>query len=222
MKKTAVFIIIVLFFWSCDSSMFSGKLNEGVITYNLEYLDDGSEKPIIELLPTDMTITFKKHYSIQVVEGWMGIFRIAGIRHNKENTKTALLEIMADKYIYTVRGKGEAFGFNPMKGKKIKFEDETKEIAGYNCKKAVVTWENKTFDVYYTDEIKIEDPNWNNPYPEIDGVLMEYQIDMFGIRTQITAKSVEEKDIEEETFDIPADYKKVSKKEMEDVINKLM
>jgi len=222
MKKTAVFIIIVLFFWSCDSSIFSGKLNEGIITYNLKYLDDKNEKPIIDLLPTDMTITFKKHFSLQVVEGWMGIFRIAGIRHNKENTKTALLKIMADKYIYTVGGNGEAFGFNPMKGKKIDFVDETKLIAGYTCKKAVVTWEGKTFDVYYTDEIKIEDPNWNNPYSEIDGVLMEYQIDMFGIRTQITAKSVEEKDIETETFDIPADYKKVSKKEMEDVINNLM
>ncbi len=222
MKKTAVFIIIVLFFWSCDSSIFSGKLSEGIITYSLEYLDDENETPIIDLLPTEMTITFQKNYSIQVVEGWMGIFRIAGIRHNKENSKTALLKIMADKYIYTVSGDGEAFGFNPMKGKKITYEKETKIIAGYTCKKATVKWNNETYEVYYTNEIKINDPNWNNPYSEIDGVLLEYQIDMFGIRTQITAEKVEEKDIEDETFDIPADYKKVSKKEMEDVINKLM
>jgi len=222
MKKTAVFIIIVLFFWSCDSSIFSGKLNEGIITYSLEYLDDENETPIIDLLPTEMTITFKKKYSIQVVEGWMGIFRIAGIRHNKENSKTALLKIMADKYIYTVSGDGEAFGFNPMKGKQITYEKETKIIAGYTCKKATVKWNNETYEVYYTNEIKINDPNWNNPYSEIEGVLLEYQIDMFGIRTQITAEKVEEKDIEDEVFDIPADYKKVNKKEMEDVINKLM
>lgn len=222
MKKTALFIIIVLFFFSCDSSFFSGKLKEGVIIYDLEYLEDENDKPIIDLLPSEMTIQFKKGYSLQVVEGWMGIFRIAGIRHIKENSKTALLKIMADKYIYTVEGSGEAFGFNPMKGKKITYKKETKLIAGYTCKKATVTWNNKIFDVFYTNEIKINDPNWNNPYPEIDGILLEYQIDMFGIRTQITAKTVEEKDVEVEVFDIPADYKKVSKKEMEDVINKLM
>ena len=97
-----------------------------------------------------------------------------------------------------------------------------KEIAGYVCKKAKVTWDDLSFDVFYTDEIKITDPNWNNPFNEIDGVLLQYQFDMFGIKTKITAETVEKIDVEDETFDIPADYKTVTKAEMEDVINQLM
>lgn len=222
MKKAAILILIILSFWSCNSDLFSGKLKEGVINYKVEYLDDENEKPIISMLPTEMTIKFKKGYSIQEVEGWMGVFRMAGIRHIKDESKTALLKILADKYLYSVKGGQDAFGFDPMKDKKIEYSTETKIIAGYNCKKATVTWDTLKFDVFYTEEIKIQDPNWNNPFGEIDGVMLQYQVDMFGIKTKITAESVENIDIDDEAFDIPDDYKNVSKKEIEDVINNLM
>ncbi len=222
MKRYIIIITVLVLFVSCDSSIFSGKLKEGTIDYKLEYLDDANEKPIISLLPTEMKIQFKKGYYLQSVEGWMGIFRMAGVNDVNAKKKSALLKIMNKKYLYQVDGNSEGFGFNPMKDKKIEFTEETKEIAGYKCKKANVTWGSYTFSVYYTDEIKIDEPNWNNPFPEIDGVLLEYQYEMFDIKTKVTATGVIKEKVPSEVFEIPEGYKNVSKKEMEDVINDLM
>jgi len=222
MKRLIIIITVLTLFTACDSSIFSGKLNEGTIDYKLEYLDDANEKPIISLLPTEMKIQFKKGYYLQSVEGWMGIFRMAGVNDVKAKKKSALLKIMNKKYLYQVDGNSEGFGFNPMKDKKIELTNETKEIAGYKCKKANITWNGYNFSIFYTDEIRIDEPNWNNPFPEIDGVLLEYQYEMFDIKTKVTATTVKKEDIADETFEIPAGYKNVSKKEMEDVINDLM
>jgi len=222
MKRYIIIITVLFLFVACDSSIFSGKLKEGTIEYKLEYLDDANEKPIISLLPTEMKIQFKKAYYLQSVEGWMGVFRMAGVNNVNAKKKSALLKMMNKKYLYQVDGNSEGFGFNPMKDKKIEYTEEIKEIAGYKCKKANITWNDYKFAIYYTDKIKIDEPNWNNPFPEIKGVLLEYQYEMFNIKTKVTAISVIKEDIEDEIFEIPADYKNVSKKEMEDVINDLM
>lgn len=222
MKKLIVIFTIIALLNACDSGIFSGKLKQGVIQYKLEYLDDPNENPIISLLPTEMEIIFKDGFFLQEVKGWMGVFRMAGINNKKTGTKSALLKLMNKKYLYQVDKNTEGFGFNPMKNKKIEFTDEVKEIAGYKCKKAKITWEELNIDVFYTTEIKIDEPNWNNPFPEIEGVLLEYQYDMFDIKTKVTATAVLQEEIENTAFEIPTGYKNVSKKEMEDVINELM
>jgi GLPGLI family protein len=222
MKKLLLLILSIFILYSCDSGIFSGKLKEGIIKYKLEYFDNPENMAIISVLPTEMEVKFKPNHYLQSVDGWMGIFRMAGYNNMDKNQKTALLKMMNKKYIYQVTGETGGFGFDPMAGKKLEFTNETKEIAGYKCKKVKVTWKDKKFDIYYTTKIKIEDPNWNNPFPEIDGVLMEYQISMFGINTKITATQVTKQNIPDEDFIVPAGYKNVSKKEMEDVINKLM
>jgi len=207
-----------------NSSLFKKKeINEGVITYDIEYLSDTTEKAIISLLPTEMTIKFNNNQSIQTVEGWMGIFKICGIVNEQEKTKSALLKIMADKYFYTTKINDEKlFGFNPMNGKRIQYTNKTKKIAGYKCKKAIITWGIESFDVYYTDKIKIAGINWNNSYPEIDGVLLQYQVDVFGIKTVFTAKNIEEAKIDSLEFLIPEDFKESSYEELDSIINKLM
>ena len=219
MKKATIIILIFLSFWSCDSGIFSGKLKEGVINYKIEYLDDENEKPIISMLPTEMTIKFKKGYSIQEVEGWMGIFRMAGIRHIKDDTKTALLKILADKYLYSIKGGQDAFGFDPMKDKKIVYSKETKLIAGYKCKKANVTIKNKKGDeqkmlVYYTEELKA-------PYPDEDfdigGIVLQTEIllgdeDDDEALTQITtAIEVKKGKVKKKEYAIPAGATKIEK-----------
>ena len=235
MKRLIAITLIFILIISADANYinnssqnfpfpFSKKeINEGIITYDIEYLDDATEKPIIELLPTEMTVKFNKTHSIQTVDGWMGIFKICGIVNEQEKTKSALLKIMADKYFYTTKINDEKlFGFNPMNGKRIQYTNKTKKIAGYKCKKAIITWGIESFDVYYTDKIKIAGINWNNSYPEIDGILLQYQADIFGIKTVFTAKNIEETKIDSLEFLIPEDYKESSYEKLDSIINKLM
>ena len=56
---------------------------------------------------------------------------------------------------------------------------DTKIIAGYNCNKVHVKVNDDSgteYDVYYTKELNIKNPNFANPFSDLDGVLMEYQM----------------------------------------------
>jgi hypothetical protein len=44
---------------------------------------------------------------------------------------------------------------------------------------------------------------------------MEYQMKKFGLEMKFTAKTVKPEDIDDSTFELPADYKTISKEEMD-------
>ncbi len=220
--KHLVLLFIVAFVINSCNIQLGGKFDEGIIEYDLKYLEDENKNPIISLLPTTMSFQFKDNNCIQSVEGWMGIFKMGGIYNNDEQITTAFLKIMADKYIYQGNS---AFGYNEYPDMKIEFTDETKEIAGFKCKKVniiIPDSEIENFSVYYTDKINLENANLFNPFKEIPGVLLEFQYEMFDITTSLTATRVEQIEITDETFDLPVGFKNVSKEEMEEVINNLM
>ncbi|HIE16496.1 MAG TPA: hypothetical protein EYP69_06195 [Bacteroidales bacterium] len=229
MKKNNIkflgFLIFIIYLFSGCENVFHSKPSEGIIHYNLEYLQSEEENPIVSLLPTEMDIEFKNNFTHQKVEGWMGIFYMGGIFNPKAYRKTALLKIMGQKYQYFEDADKQVdFGFDPYDGMKLEETKETKIIAGMLCKKVKVIFPDtsENFDIYYTNEIEIKNANWNNPFHSINGVLLDYQIKMFGIKTHIIATSIEFVEVPDETFSIPDGYKEVSKEEMEEVINKLM
>ncbi len=220
-KYLLVLLFAAIIINSCDISV-GGKFDQGIIEYDLKYLEDENKNPIISLLPTTMTFQFKDENLSQSVEGWMGIFKMGGIYNAEDQTTTAFLKIMADKYIYQGNS---AFGYNEYPDMQIEYVDETKEIAGIKCKKANITipgGEIEQFSVYYTDKIKLEKANLFNPFKEIPGVLLEFQYEMFDITTSLTATKIEQVEVDDAIFEVPSGYKKVSKEEMEEVINNLM
>lgn len=102
---------------------------------------------------------------------------------------------------------------------KIKWEEttETKEIAGYKCTKIKVTMVNDPsvkFDAYYTKDMGMEAVNDLSPYTGVKGMLMQYRLRKMGLEMQFTAKKVKKADVPDNTFDIPAYFKIVSREEM--------
>lgn len=103
---------------------------------------------------------------------------------------------------------------------KLKLEEttETKVIAGYKCTKVKVTMEEDptvVFEAYYTKEMGMEAVNSLSPYVGIKGMLMQYRLKKMGMEMQFTAKSVKKADIADNTFEIPAYFKIVSRTEMQ-------
>jgi GLPGLI family protein len=100
---------------------------------------------------------------------------------------------------------------------------ETKEIAGYQCKKIIIRYNNedgKTTSedyVWFTDELKVSpDLNFDmKKFVDIAGVLMEYQMDMNdGTMMKFTVTEVEKKKISSKEFAIPENFKKVTREEL--------
>jgi len=218
-----ILIIITIFtfsFYNCSNDVSNGK--EGIIHFELTYLDGENSNPIITFLPNTMTYTFKKQKTIQKVEGWGGVFKMIGISDCKNDSVIALMKILGDKFLYKCKLGDDSFGYNPLTGIQIKYIDGEKTIAGYKCKKALGITDDKEYELYYTEEIKIEDANWNTPFKDVKGVLMQYEISMFGIRTSIIANKVEHIKIENSEFDIPEGYTCVEKKKIEETVYKFM
>lgn len=205
--------------------MFSDKMDEGLIEYDIKYIEDEKDNPLISLLPTTMTVKFKDNSSIQKIEGWMGIFSMAGIHDAESGKNSALLKIMNEKYCYQSNFEGEPFGFDAMPGMKIELVEGTKEIAGQVCKRAHISFEDpevEPFDVYYIEKVALKDPNCHNPFREIPGVLLEYQMVFQKIRMELVATKIEKAEILDEDFAIPDGYEMVSKEKIQEVIDNLM
>jgi len=90
--------------------------------------------------------------------------------------------------------------------------EETKKILGYTCKKAIIKSSalSEPFAVYYTNEIGIDNPNINNPFREIDGVLLEFQVKLNNINMKFIATEISQSRVCEDLFTIPSGYQKVS------------
>lgn len=77
----------------------------------------------------------------------------------------------------------------------IAYTSETDTIAGFNVKKAVATAKSDPQDVvelWYTDEIAVNNPNWYNPFREVPGVLLQYSIKKYGMRMDFRATRFED------------------------------
>lgn len=188
---------------------------EGIIEYDAEPVD--MSNPMADLAPSKMTVRFKDNKSCVDLSAGMGLFSTTFISDPENLTMTQLIKLLNKKYVH-VADTSELRQENHQ-GPKMFIEktNETKMIAKYKCKKAIVRFENNArppFDIYYTNDIAIENPNWSNPFSEIDGVLMEYQLARHGLEMRFTAKTVTPSDIDDEIFEVPEDYKKISHEEL--------
>ncbi len=212
---------------SCKKSVQKGSITEGIIEYNIEYLENNMQKNIpTNLLPKKMTMTFKDNISKREIEGFMGLFSLMLITDHEETITTAFLKVLGKKYYYTGNPREKTFCFDAIPGMKIYPNNNIgKKITGLKCKKGKVTFKQgkeEPFNFFYTHEINLKNPNFGNPYNKVDGVLMNFQVKLNKLRMALTAGKFTDNTISEKEFKHPSDYKKVTMKDMEEILNTLM
>jgi len=219
------YLLIILFVQivytnSCSESTVSNKIKEGEIEFEINYLEDERENPLISLLPKKMITVFKNHSTHSLIEGFFGTFKFVNITNHKGQNVT-LFRILDKKYMYLADTSAVPFGYQFATNVKLSFTQKVKKIAGYECHHAIAIFTNSidTIEVYYTDQLSIKNPNSNNPYKNIKGVLLEFSVKLAGIQMKFRAKEIRGKKVDSKKFDIPPGYKHVSKDEMEKIVN---
>jgi GLPGLI family protein len=214
----SLFIIAVSF--SGCSHFTTGKISEGSIEYAITYPNSEGKNLMDGLMPSTMTFKFKDDKTCGELSASMGLFATSIISNSENKTVIQTLKLLGKKFAYvadTTEIKKIIKEEPPMTIEKL---EGTKMIAGYKCKKAIAKFEDKnlpSFEIYYTDEIEIKNANWSNPFKSINGVLMEYNVKRYNIEMRFTAKSVSETKVEDETFELSDDYKKISRAEMDEM-----
>ena len=196
-------------------------INEGKIVYALSYPQFQTDNIFTSMFPKDMTFKFKDNNTKNELKTSMAVFSTSLLANSKERKITHLVRI-ANKYsgleMDSVQIMKE-YGKKP-DGMRITPTDSVKEIAGYLCKHARVTFDNDTskhFDIFYTNDIGIKDPNWCTPFYEVKGVLMEAQITQFNMDMRMVATSVVAEKYPAEEFTITKEYEPITIEEMADI-----
>ena len=77
------------------------------------------------------------------------------------------------------------------------------------------------FKVYYTNDIKIEEPNLHTPFRQIKGVLMEYQLLSNNILMNFSATKVIDEKVDKSAIELEEGYEMVEPAKLKAEIKKL-
>lgn len=203
--------------YGCSSNN-EKAVDEGIIEYDAKVID--FNHPLAELAPGSATLKFKDN-KLEMEMTAMGMFKNTYICDLSGKTLTQMVNFLDLKQA-SIDQEPEIIKEN--KGYQLIIEEtnETKVIAGYNCKKIKVKKASdptKSFDAYYTKEMGSDDINSLSPYSSIHGMLMQYRLSKMGLEMEFTAKSVKKADIPDEAFSVPSAYKMISKAEMQKFFN---
>jgi hypothetical protein len=218
-RVTALFLPVLMISLFCTSGLIAGnKSFEGMITFKISYPDSKFSESQQAMLPKMLTVTIKGTKSKSEIKTSMG--NQIEIIDYTEKTKIALIDMMGQKY--AVKSTNEEIEKENAKEPvpTVVLTNETKVIAGYTCKKALVTTNDDgvkaSYEVYYTDELGSKVVNFDNPlYKDIDGVLLEFSIKTQQFTMVFTATAVEKKGVTAKEFEVPAEFKLVTKEELQ-------
>ena len=209
------FTLILLFFVS--AALMAAKPFDGVITYKISYPDSKYTEAQLNMFPKVMTVSVKG--SKARTEMNVGGGTTVEILDYVAKTKVALINMMGQKYaIKQTAQEIEKENAGQPKGT-VNVTNETKNIAGYICKKAIVTSDEDgvktTFEVWFTEDLGGKDANFDNPlYKDINGVMMEFVMKNPQFSMKLSVTGVEKKSVSDKDFEIPTDYTLTTKEEL--------
>ncbi|MBL7928460.1 MAG: DUF4412 domain-containing protein [Bacteroidia bacterium] len=190
-------------------------INEGKLVFEISYPNSDIPDQQMAMMPTEMVMYIKKDKSRMEMSMGMGMTTVV-ITDNKAKVATTLMDVMGNK-IATKSTEADIEKQSAEQGNfKVQVTDETKTIAGYTCKKAVVTdSEGETSDIYFCEDIKMEGENWaQKQFKDIKGFPLMYTMKQRGMNMQMTATKISAEKVDDSKFAIPADYKEMTQEEM--------
>jgi hypothetical protein len=216
-------IFIALTGYSCKEK--GGKhINEGEIHYTIEYM--GNISPMHrEIMPKNLIVSFKKNKILFDISSPFGNSGILNLTNPEENIFDTYISLFTIKQFYSSKAGEMQPGFDAMKGMEIRGTSKTAVICGFNCKNAEVTLPSnrkKVYNIWYTEEIDVNNPNASTPFSDIDGVLMSFFFFIGPAEMHFDAETVYKKEIPDKAFERRERYMRVSREDITRFITKMI
>ncbi|MBT3208081.1 MAG: hypothetical protein HN704_07800 [Bacteroidetes bacterium] len=218
MKKILKLSSLFLLFVVLSNSLFAQKAKKpfsGIITYGIN-AEGFSEAEKLQL-PKTIVVTYLGSKTKTVTQ--MPTQEMVILSDYEKKEVVMLQDIMGNMIAMDMSGE-IAKELEKAKESETKFtySDETKKIAGYDCKKVVAITETDTLVGYYTEDLNIENANWNSIFEEVKGVMLEYeQPGLENKKITIFAQTIKKKKIKEKVFNIPDEYERKTIEELQEM-----
>lgn len=210
----------MVFLGACDNTFRKNKDEEGIIEFDTRGVDPNH--PLYGFAPNSATFKFKKKkFAIEM--SVMGLFKMTILGDNSTKTILQSVQFMNVKQA-CIENEKDLMQDNMDYRIKIEETNETKDILGMKCYKINVTMLDapfSKFEAWYTKDLGMEDCNMLTPYAPVKGLLLDYRLKKMGMELHFSAKSYSHVEIPDQTFEIPASMKIITKEEMAKFINEL-
>lgn len=179
---------------------------QGTITYGLDYIELPAQMEGMEgMLPKEMSVTIKGDLSRIDQSLGMGM-RQTSIVDQKNNTIVMLMDMMGQKM--KMEMPLDEMDEKEKKKKsdiKIDYVDGEKEIAGFKCKKALISSKGQDgeVEVYYTEELP---GSASREFEGLKGYPLEFGRNQQGMSIRISATKVDQSKVDDSKFETPDGY----------------
>lgn len=219
-KFNSLIIVLLILLSGCEQNVKDKSFDEGKIIYKIEFPKEENNSVFVDLLPDKMELSFKKNNTKMDISDFTGFFHISYLTDYENHTNYSLLQVLHKKLINKTDSSDITFGYKKIKNNRIEYLPDTMTICDFTCHKAIAHCKDidRDLELWYTNDIDIKKSNMGNPFRDLDGVLMKFQVILSGIYMEFNAEKIMKEEIPDETFDIPSGFKEVDKSEIENLI----
>lgn len=173
---------------------------EGTITYQMVYENLSPQiKPMAGMLPKSSTVNVKGELSKTTTPNAMG-GEINVIINSATGETLTLMDLVGQKYATKMTPENIKDEDKP----EIEYTEETKEILGYMCKKAIaIDKKGNEIEVYYTEEIDVK---VSSSVDGIKGFPMQVIINQNMFTMTQTVTDIKKGKVKKIKMDVPSDF----------------
>lgn len=227
LKNLFLLLIIATITFSCrqvdKNEVKASNLPQGEIKYKITFPDVKAEGIMASMLPDTMVAVFKGHKFRSDVKSMV---KTAFISDESNRSMKTILVNMGTKSVCDLNEEEVEEFLAEFPDLDIIHTKETEKILGFNCKKSIAVFHDasKEIELWHTDDLGIDHMNWYNPYEEINGLLLRYEIKYYGVNMKFDAVKYEKKNISDKVFELPKDkkFRKIHNKEMKQKLTEFM
>jgi GLPGLI family protein len=212
MKKILLFSTSVLsLLFVSQVSLFAQGNFEGKIAYEISYNDLPAEMKGYEaMLPKEMSIQLKGNKSRVEQNQMMG----KNVIVSDMDQKNGFMEMEMAGQKLRMNISTEEFDAEEGKIENIEYVDESKTIAGYPCKKAIIKDDsgNLAMTVFYTEKIKNQA---QKEFVGLKGFPLEYSLSQNGINMVMTAVTINEESVSDDLFQKSEGFQDITQEDLQ-------
>jgi hypothetical protein len=223
-RNILLLLCAIPFFISCNKHNDAAIYEQGRLEYKITYLNAEEDHYDVLYLPKKMILQFNQDFSINQIDGFMGVFKLGNMTYFKNNRVKTYLKVLDKDYAFLGGRHDMMCCFDYLDGMILEEDTATYILAGLKSKRVNISFKDgrEPFSIYYTNEIDLARPNSTNPYQAVNGVLTHFRLTMGPYLMEFRATKFDPEKPPKSEMEIPAGALEVTRPQMVAILNRLM
>lgn len=203
MKQLRTSVLLIAFTTFFATAKAQRSIAEATMVYDMEIQNGNGSQGSGALTGATTSVYLKGNNSRTDMVSSLG--KEVTIYNSKTNSAVILKEFSGQKLMITLTKENWIAKHKMYSNIKFELTNETKNIAGYNTKKAIAKMpDGKTFEVYYTPELVPANKEYDPTFSTLPGLPVQYEIESGKMRFKYTLSKINYDAVQVSMFDFPA------------------